>query len=68
MRTGETARILLNKCFDRHMETMGEVAGRMGWTYATASKKLNNPKTMTFKEAIRFCALSGYTLDELSKM
>lgn len=68
MRTGKTARPILNRCSERHIESLGELAERMNWSIPTASKKLNNPMCMTLKEAIRLCQLTGFTLEELSKM
>lgn len=68
MRAGKTARPILNRAYDRHIDGLTELAGRMGWSVPTASKKINNPKSMSLKEAIRLCDLTGYTLDELAKL
>ena len=68
MRAGKKARPILNRAYERHIYSLEELAGRMGWALSTASHKLNDPQKLTLKEAIRLCALTGITLDELSKM
>lgn len=68
MRTGKTARTILNRAFERHIGSMAELGGRMGWSGPTTSKMLNNPELMRLKDAKRLCALTGFTLEELSKM
>lgn len=68
MRTGRKARPILDKAYERHIESLAELAGRMGWSIPTASKKINAPDSMTIKEAKRLCQLTGYTLDDLARM
>ena len=68
MRTGKKARPILDRAYERQIESLAELAGRMGWSIPTASKKINAPESMTIKEAKRLCQLTGYTLDDLARM
>lgn len=68
MRTGKKARKILNRADDMHIYTLAELAARMHMSIPTMSKKINDPKLLSLGEAIRLCSLTGFTLDELSKI